>query len=91
LRNDSPTSQQYYELFPGYDNPPVDGVINSSKNNGKPDRFVSASTTPNDFQSYEFTAKNLALFNGFQIKIIMNGTNQAFVPAIRDLRVIATA
>jgi len=90
LRNDSPTSQQYYELFPGYDNLNNGNVIDSSKNNGKPDRFVSASTTPNDFQSYEFTAKNLSLFNGFQIKIIMNGTNQAFVPAIRDLRVIAT-
>lgn len=90
LRNDSPTSQQYYELFPGYDNLNNGLVINPSKNNGKPDRYVAASTTANDFGSYEFTAKNLALFNGFQIKIIMNGTNQAFVPAIRDLRVIAT-
>jgi len=90
LRNDSPTLQQYYELFPGYDNLNNGNVIDPSKNNGKPDRFVSPSTTSNDFQSYEFTAKNLALFNGFQIKIIMNGTNQAFVPAIRDLRVIAT-
>ena len=90
LRNDSPFSQQYYELFPGYDNLNNGTVINPSNNNGKPDRYVSASTTPNDYGSYEFTAKNLALFNGFQIKIIMNGTNQAFVPAIRDLRVIAT-
>ena len=90
LRNDSPTSQQYYELFPGYDNPPVDGIINSSKNSGKPDRYVSPSSSPNNFGNYEFTAKNLPLFNGFQIKIIMTGTNQSFVPAIRDLRVIAT-
>jgi len=51
---------------------------------------VLPSINPNDYSSYEFNAKNLALFNGFQIKIIMSGTNQAFVPKIRDLRVIAT-
>ena len=91
LRNDTPDSQQLYEFFPGYDNLDENGdVINSSKNNGRPDRFVQASNTLDDFGNYEFTGKNMTPFNGFQIKIIMTGTNQSYVPLIRDLRVIAS-
>ena len=91
LRNDTPDSQQLYEFFPGYDNLDENGnVIDSSKNNGKSDRFVQASNTLNDFGNYEFTGKNITPFNGFQIKIIMTGTNQSYVPRIRDLRVIAS-
>jgi hypothetical protein len=91
LRNDTPDSQQLYELFPGYDNLDENGnVINSSKNNGKSDRLVQASNTLNNFGNYEFTAKNTTPFNGFQIKIIMTGTNQSCVPLIRDLRAIAS-
>lgn len=91
LRNDTPDEQQAWEFFPGYDNLDQNSnIIDSSKNNGKSDRFVSPSNTINDYGNYEFTAKNLPLFNGFQIKIIMTGTNQAQVPYIRDLRIIAT-
>jgi hypothetical protein len=91
LRNDTPDSQQLYEFFPGYDNLDENGkVINSSKNNGRSDRFVQASNTLNDFGNYEFTGKNITPFNGFQIKIIMTGTNQSYVPLIRDLRAIAS-
>lgn len=57
---------------------------------GRPDRRVANSTAEDDFNSYEFTASNLPQFNGFQIKILMTGTNSAFVPKIRDFRVIAT-
>ena len=56
----------------------------------KPDRNVLASTTENDYREYEFNAKNLPQFNAFQIKIIMTGTNYAYVPKIRDLRAIAS-
>jgi len=91
LRNDTPDSQQLYEFFPGYDNLDENGnVINSSKNNGRSDRFVQASNTLNDFGNYEFTGKNITPFNGFQIKIIMTGKNQSYVPLIRDLRAIAS-
>lgn len=91
FRNDSPDSQQLYELFPGYDNLDVAGnIINPSKNSGKPDSFVRSSSFFNDYIPYEYTAKNLPPFNGFQIKIIMTGNNQAYVPNIRDLRVIAS-
>jgi len=91
LRNDTPDSQQLYEFFPGYNNLDQNGnIIDSSKNNGRPDRFVQESNRLDDFGNYEFTAKNLSPFNGFQIKIIMTGTNQSHVPLIRDLRAIAT-
>ena len=91
FRNDTPDEQQIFEFFPGYDNLDQNGnIVDSSKNNGRPDRFVQSSNTINDYGNYEFTAKNLPLFNGFQIKIIMTGTNQAQVPYIKDLRIIAT-
>jgi hypothetical protein len=91
LRNDTPDEQQVWEFFPGYDNLDQNGnVIDPSKNNGNPDRFVQSSNTIDDYGNYEFTAKNLPLFNGFQVKIIMTGTNQSQVPYIKDLRIIAT-
>ena len=91
LRPDTPDDQQLYELFPGFKNLDENGnVIDPKDNDGQPDNFVPASTSLDDFRSYEYTAENLPLFNGFQIKIIMAGTNQSFVPNIRDLRVIAT-
>ena len=31
----------------------------------------------NDYREYTFNARNLPQFNGFQIKIIMTGTNYA--------------
>jgi hypothetical protein len=91
FRNDSPNEEQNYELFPGYTNLDENGnVINYSKNTGNADTFVSPSVNSNDFRGYEYTASNLPVFNGFQIKIIMTGTNQSFVPEIKNLRAIAT-
>ena len=80
FRPDSPIEQQLYELFPGYD----------KLNNGKPKSNVLPSTNTSDFRFYEFSVDVPQSFTGFQIKIIMTGTNQAYVPLIRDLRVIAT-
>ena len=91
FRPDSPATAQLWQLFPGYDNLDANSqVINSSKNNGRPDKNIKNSTSEDNFNSYEFTASNLPQFNGFQIKILMSGTNSAFVPKIRDFRVIAT-
>jgi len=91
FRNDSPNQKQNYELFPGYNNLDENGnIINYSKNTGNSDTFVSPSISSNDFRSYEYTDSNLPVFNGFQIKIIMTGTNQSFVPRIKNLRAIAT-
>ena len=80
-----------WELFPGYENLDINSnIIDISKNNGKSDRFKTSSTSLDDFKSYEFSMPNIPQFNGYQIKIHMTGTNSAFVPRIRDLRVIAS-
>ena len=91
FRIDAPPQYQLFELFPGFENLDSNGnVIDPAKSNGKPDRRILASSTEEDYKEYEFNAKNLPQFNGFQIKIIMSGTNFAYVPKIRDLRAIAS-
>ena len=90
FRSDA-TSEPLWELFPGYTNLDSNGqVINPSNNNGLPDKLVLSASSEEDFKSYEFTASSLPQFKGFQIKILMTGTNSAFVPKIRDLRAIAS-
>ena len=91
FRIDAPPQYQLFELFPGFENLDSNGnIIDVAKNNGKPDRRILASTTESDYKEYEFNIKNLPQFNGFQIKIVMSGTNYAYVPKIRDLRAIAS-
>jgi hypothetical protein len=97
IRPDSSEVSSSFELFPGYNNLTVDNnqdgyldVIDSSKNNGLPDTFVPASLD-DQFLEYEFSANNLGSFTGYTIKIVMSGTNQAYVPRIKDLRTIALA
>ena len=91
FRIDAPPQYQLFELFPGFDNLDSNGVIiDPAKNNGKPDRRILSSATEQDYKEYEFNIKDLPQFNGFQIKIIMTGTNFAYVPKIRDLRAIAS-
>lgn len=92
-RADSSEISQSFELFPGYDNLKYndnDGylVLDKSKNSGRSDTKVSASLN-GEFREYEFTADNLDLFIGYRIKIVMSGTNQAYVPIIKQLRTIA--
>ena len=91
LRPDTPDNQELFEFMPGFANLDSNGNIRDPKNNnGLPDRLVNPSASPSDLRSYEFTSKEVPLFDGFQIKIIMSGTNHAYVPKIKDLRVIAT-
>ena len=91
FRIDAPPQYQLFELFPGFDNLDSNGnPIDVAKNNGRPDRRILSSATNTDYKEYEFNAKNLPQFNGFQIKIVMSGTNFAHVPKIRDLRAIAS-
>ena len=94
-RADSDGVNQEFELFPGYknlidstENGFGDQVVDTSKNDGRPDSFVPASLE-NEFLEYQFTAENLDLFTGFTIKIVMFGTNQARPPRFKDLRTIA--
>ena len=88
---------QAYQLFPGYNNlRDTDGdgfgdeVIDEALNNGRPDAFVPASSE-NEFRDYQFSVDNVPQFTGFKIKIVMNGTNEAKAPKLKDLRVIALA
>jgi len=91
FRPDTPAEYQLFELFPGYDNLDGDGVtIDISKNSGLPDRRITASNALDDYREYEYNVRDLPPFTGFQIKIIMTGTNYAYVPKIRDLRAIAS-
>jgi hypothetical protein len=96
-RTDSSNVEQTFELFPGFDNTTdTDGdgfgdkVINPINNSGRPDSNVPASAD-NEFFDYQFSIDELEQFNGFQIKIVMSGTNEAKPPRFKDLRVIALA
>ena len=89
-REDGSQDEVVYELFPGYDNRDENGlVINPANNSGLPDRFVAPSMERNDFREYEFTIDSLKEFEGFKIKVMMTGTNQAQAPRMREFRAIA--
>jgi len=97
FRVDSNGIEQSFELFPGFDNLTDtngdgfgDEVVDSILNNGRPDAFVRASAD-DEYIDYQFSADNLAQFNGFRIKIVMSGTNEAKAPRFKDFRVIALA
>jgi hypothetical protein len=92
--NVSSVNQSFY-LFPGYDNlrdTTGDGygdtIINPANNDGLPDAFVRSSNS-GEYLEYQFTADNLSYFNGYRIKIVMTGTNQALSPAIKSIQSIA--
>lgn len=94
FRDDAPEASQNFELFPGYSNYQVDGigikrVKDESKNDGSADFYV-AQTSDRSFKDYEYSVDNLPPFNGFAIKIVMAGRNQATPPIISQLRAIAT-
>jgi hypothetical protein len=101
FRSDLPDADQTYSPFPGYDNLRKSGstdntaytIIDLANNSGLPNDDVKASTPggEGEFLEYLYSQDNLPPFSGFMIKIVMNGTNQAFVPRIRDLRAIALA
>ena len=58
---------------------------------GSPDTAVPTSKSGSDFKEYQFTVSSLQEFIGFSIKIIMQGTNSARPPIVKDLRCIALA
>ena len=97
FRADSSEVEQTFELFPGYDNLKDtdddgygDTIIDSTKNSGRADAFV-VSSKDNEFLEYQFSVDELEQFTGFRIKVVMSGSNEAFAPRFKDLRVIALA
>ena len=95
--NTEGSTEPTWELFPGYTNMlDTDGdgfgdkVIDPSKNNGLPNKQVRASAV-NEVLEYQYEIDNLPEFAGFQIKIVLSGTNEARAPFFRDIRAIALA
>ena len=84
--------------FPGYDNLDFKNqIISPEDSDGRSDSFVTPTTSigflPEElgYKEYTFTADNLPSFKSYRIKLVLTSTNQAYVPRVRDLRVIALA
>ena len=67
-----------------------DTIVDDSLKTGKADAEVRASKT-GEFLEYQFSIDNLSPFSGYQIKIVMSGTDEANPPEFKDLRTIALA
>ena len=96
-RPDGSDGEQSYNLFPGYDNlNDTDGdgfgdeIIDVTKNSGRPDAFVPASRL-DEFLEYQFSIDDLEEFDGFRIKIVCSGNNEARAPRFKDFRTVALA
>tara|TARA_R100000900_G_scaffold124497_2_gene98831 strand:+ start:5231 stop:12553 length:7323 start_codon:yes stop_codon:yes gene_type:complete len=96
LKTDSSEVTPDFELFPGHFNLiDTDGdglgdqVIDVTENDGRPDAFVAANEMT--YREYTYSVDDLPSFNGFQIKIVFTGTNQAKHPVLKNLRAIAVA
>ena len=91
FRNDG-SSNPDYELFPGFNNLNENGeVIDARNNNGLPNSAVPINSSESEYLEYEFSADNLPEFKAYAVKVIFTSTNQAFVPTIKDLRIIGLA
>ncbi len=96
LRTDSNEVTPDFELFPGHFNlrdTDGDGIgdetIDPTQNDGRSDAFVPSD--PLQYREYTYSVDDLPSFNGFQIKIVFTGTNQARYPVLKNLRAIAVA
>ena len=96
--NNTAGVEPVFNLFPGYPNLDNLGrIIDTQENTGLSDGFISKSNIKQfdnfglDFREYTFTIDNLPTFNNYRIKLLLTSDSQAFVPMVRDLRVIALA
>ena len=84
--------------FPGYTNIDTNGSIIDERNSDgssdkkmiKQDKFINTPAI-SDFKEYSFTVDLNEIFKQFRVKLIGTSENQAYVPIIRNLRVIALA
>ena len=67
-----------------------DEIVDVSKNDGRPDAFVSPSNDES-FSEYRFSVNDLEPFTGFTIKIVMSSTNESATVKLQDYRAIALA
>ena len=87
-----------FRPFPEHDNLDENGRVKTSdKSSGKSDSLITKSDESGfipeelEYKEYTFTANELPSFKSFRIKFLMTSTNQAFVPRLTSLKVIATA
>ena len=59
-----------------------------NENDGRADKFIASSEK---FVEYQFTVNELEPFTGFIIKVVMNGTDTARVPILKNVRALALA
>ena len=95
---ENPGTEPIFVPFPGFNNlNEKDQIISVEKSDGKTDTFVPPSPVrgfhPDNLEYKElvFTANDLQAFRSFRIKFVMTSTNQAYVPRITNLKVIALA
>ena len=100
VNQDKSLAETVFTPFPGYNNMDPDRIgviINPDNSDGSSDKLFNKKDllTPNPgsqaFSEMQFTIDRLPTFNNFRIKIIGTSTNQAYVPNIKNLRVLALA
>jgi hypothetical protein len=84
-----------FTLFPGYNNIDDRGqMINFQDSSGRSDKYVPiAQVDPGteDWAEYTFTSSELPIFKSYRIKLILTSTSQVYIPAVKELRVLALA
>ena len=72
-------------------------IISVDKSDGRTDVFTPPSEASGfvtkylQFKELTFSINDLPSFNSFRIKFVMTSTNQAYVPRVSNLKVIALA
>ena len=72
-------------------------IIAIQDNNGESDKYITKTNTYGfdsdglEYKEYTFTADPLPSFRSYRIKVVLTGTNQVYVPRMKDLRVMALA
>ena len=95
--SDQPNFDPVFTNFPGYENLDAQGnIVDSSQNNGHsdvrtPKDDLGLVTEQCKFREYTFTIKDLPSFKAYRIKLDFTSSNQAFVPRMKNLRVITLA
>ena len=100
LNQQTLSNETVFTPFPGYNNIAQDrpGIIeNLANSDGRSDRAVpttdSYQPVPLDtmFREMQWSIDRMPAFNSLRIKIIGTSTNQAYVPRVKNLRVMALA